>query len=69
MLVRTNGIEWEKTPPNRNATKRVRRKALKMERNAYQRLDVLTDRDCMPPSTRRLTEGERADALRKEVVR
>ena len=38
----------------------VRRKAKKIERNAYQRENVLTDRDCLPKSQRALTETERA---------
>ena len=38
----------------------VRRKAKKIERNAYQRENVLTDRDCLPQSQRALTETERA---------
>ena len=45
--------------------KRIRRKALKMARNASQRLNVLTDRDCLTTSQRSMTEIEKAEAQRK----
>ena len=57
------------SPTNKSPRKRVRRGKLKIERNAYQRENVLTDRDCLPKSTRALTEQERAAAMpRKNQV-
>ena len=51
-------------PSNLTHRKRyVRRRAKKMARNAYQRENVLTDRDCLSHSRRALTETERAAAL------
>ena len=51
------------SPSNTLPRKRVRRRAKKMARNAYQRENVLTDRDCLPKSQRALTESEKAAAL------
>ena len=60
MQVRTNGFVWDLLPPNRTPSKRVRRGKLKLSRNAYQRENVLTDRDCLLQSQRTLTEYEKA---------
>ena len=46
---------------SRTPTKRVRRKGLKMERNAEQRARVLHDRETLKPGSQRAyTETERA---------
>lgn len=60
MQVKTNGFVWDLLPPNHTPSKRVRRGKLKRARSAYQRENVLTDRDCLLPSQRALTEYERA---------
>lgn len=48
------------SPSSKLPYKRVRRGKRKMSRNAYQRENVLTDRDCLTHSQRSLTEAERA---------
>ena len=56
----------ERTKSRPMRPKRVRRKARKIARNAYQREEVLTNRDCLTLSQRDATEIERAAAERGE---
>ena len=58
--VKEDGTPIFSSPPNHQPRKRVRRRAKKMARNAYQRENVLTVLDCYLPSQRALTEREKA---------